>query len=68
MTLSSPSRPYLDGKKLNKIEQNKAAKDGLLVGSEIEKFAELGWEQVDCLLYTSPSPRDYAASRMPSSA
>ena len=24
-----------------------------------------GW---DCLLYTSPSPRDYAASRMPSSA
>ena len=47
MTLSSPSRPYLDGKKLNKIEQNKAAKDGLLVGSEIEKFAELGWEQVD---------------------
>ena len=47
MTLSSPSRPYLDGKKLNKIEQNKAAKDGLLVGSEIEKFAEIGWEQVD---------------------
>ena len=36
MTISSPSRPYLDGKKLNKIEQNKAAKDGLLVGSEIE--------------------------------
>ncbi len=47
MTLSSPARPYLDGKKLNKIEKNKAAKDGLLVGSEIEKFAELGWEQVD---------------------
>ena len=23
---------------------------------------------VNCLLYTSPSPRDYAASRMPSSA
>ena len=23
---------------------------------------------VVCLLYTSPSPRDYAASRMPSSA
>ena len=23
---------------------------------------------VSCLLYTSPSPRDYAASRMPSSA
>ena len=25
-------------------------------------------ERYDCLLYTSPSPRDYAASRMPSSA
>ena len=25
-------------------------------------------ELVICLLYTSPSPRDYAASRMPSSA
>ena len=25
-------------------------------------------ENIDCLLYTSPSPRDYAASRMPSSA
>ena len=25
-------------------------------------------DSYDCLLYTSPSPRDYAASRMPSSA
>ena len=25
-------------------------------------------ENLTCLLYTSPSPRDYAASRMPSSA
>ena len=25
-------------------------------------------ECIICLLYTSPSPRDYAASRMPSSA
>ena len=47
MTISSPSSPYLDGKKLNKIEQKKAAKDGLSVGNEIEKFAQLGWEQVD---------------------
>ena len=29
----------------------------------------LGPDVIDvCLLYTSPSPRDYAASRMPSSA
>ena len=27
-----------------------------------------GYEGYTCLLYTSPSPRDYAASRMPSSA
>ena len=47
MTISSLSRSYLEGKKLNKIEQSKVAKDGLLIGSEIERFAELGWEQVD---------------------
>ena len=47
MHASSPSRPYLEGKKLNKIEQNKAAKDGLLVGSELEHFARIGWEEVD---------------------
>ena len=29
---------------------------------------ELGEDEGTCLLYTSPSPRDYAASRMPSSA
>ncbi len=40
-------KAYLEGKKLNKIEKNKADKDGLLVGTEIEKFAQLGWEQVD---------------------
>ena len=27
-----------------------------------------GFRGINCLLYTSPSPRDYAASRMPSSA
>ena len=29
---------------------------------------ETKWVDSICLLYTSPSPRDYAASRMPSSA
>ena len=55
MTISAPSRPYLDGKKLNKIEQNKAEKDGLLVGSEIERFAELGWEPVSYTHLTLPT-------------
>ncbi len=47
MTSTSYSRPYLNGKKLNKIEQNKASKDGLEVGEEINKFAEIGWENID---------------------
>ncbi|NEQ48157.1 MAG: ferredoxin--nitrite reductase [Leptolyngbya sp. SIOISBB] len=34
-------------KKLNKFEKFKAEKDGLAVKSELEKFAELGWEAVD---------------------
>ena len=35
-----------------------------LLGYLIDRKAE----PPSCLLYTSPSPRDYAASRMPSSA
>ena len=31
-------------------------------------FRQNTTEDIFCLLYTSPSPRDYAASRMPSSA
>ncbi|GAB5776307.1 hypothetical protein JMUB7520_27460 [Staphylococcus aureus] len=34
----------------------------------IAKILEIKEEVKSCLLYTSPSPRDYAASRMPSSA
>ena len=33
-----------------------------------KKFGEMKDKEDSCLLYTSPSPRDYAASRMPSSA
>lgn len=47
MSIQVPTRPFLENKKLNKIEQNKAAKDGLLVGNEIEEFARIGWEEVD---------------------
>ena len=31
-------------------------------------MTEKGWQDKDCLLYTSPSPRDRTRSRMPSSA
>ena len=54
-------------------------KDGVTVAKEIEledKFENMGAQMVkevasrtnDCLLYTSPSPRDVEESRMPSSA
>ena len=33
-----------------------------------EEFSDTSVNHIRCLLYTSPSPRDYAASRMPSSA
>ena len=33
-----------------------------------ENFTKWVDEQMDCLLYTSPSPRDQRGSRMPSSA
>ena len=75
---------YLNDKKLNKIEKQKAEKDGLKIFEELDDYALKGWEEMDevdlqmrlkwyglfwsCLLYTSPSPRDRVLSRMPSSA
>ncbi|WP_038542357.1 ferredoxin--nitrite reductase [Synechococcus sp. KORDI-100] len=41
------SKVYLEGKKLNKIEQQKAEKDGLDIGSELDHFAKIGWEKMD---------------------
>ena len=38
--------------------------NNLLMGNVVQESLHGGV----CLLYTSPSPRDYAASRMPSSA
>ena len=43
-----------------------AEETGGIVSDSLE-MARFG-QNSDCLLYTSPSPRDYAASRMPSSA
>ena len=50
---------YADGEKRYVIAQN-----GLKVGQTIVS----GKDATPCLLYTSPSPRDGATSRMPSSA
>ena len=38
------------------------------IGKTIQHMADQEQEHIDCLLYTSPSPRDGLLSRMPSSA
>ena len=47
----------------------KRTKAGITLSDREDMMLELcsGYLYI-CLLYTSPSPRDYAASRMPSSA
>ena len=40
---------------------------GTAEAEHVEMYLKAIWH-INCLLYTSPSPRDYAASRMPSSA
>ena len=47
MNTTKPLPYYLKEKKLNKVEKNKALKDGLEVGSQIEEFAQIGWEELD---------------------
>ena len=47
MKTKNSLNPYLENKKLNKIEQQKAFKDGLLIRDEIEKFARIGWDEID---------------------
>ena len=47
MISTKPLPYYLEEKKLNKVEKNKALKDGLEVGSQIEEFARIGWEELD---------------------
>ena len=47
----------------------KSVEDKIIeVLNELEKWESRKEKVKDCLLYTSPSPRDLAVSRMPSSA
>ena len=52
------------------LEVNKLKALGIIgdVKDAFLKAAELDPKHIDCLLYTSPSPRDRTRSRMPSSA
>ena len=52
---------WIDNKQSHAIEESFAKK----VGVETPSYAT---QLIDCLLYTSPSPRDTDLSRMPSSA
>ena len=55
------SKGYLDVQTGNIIKADLLIRDG--------KIADIGKiNSKDCLLYTSPSPRDKSSSRMPSSA
>ena len=67
------TRHWLDHPKTKKrIEQGKLpALDANQAQANVRESLENGLRKIlskICLLYTSPSPRDYAASRMPSSA
>ena len=60
-----PHREELDVQRYNAVARRLAAERGLPV-DDLHAFALERLE--DCLLYTSPSPRDLSTSRMPSSA
>ena len=58
--LMSKVKPAIKGQKLASVS---------FVWMQGERDAKMGWGDLyDCLLYTSPSPRDRTRSRMPSSA
>ena len=73
--------PKIGGVKMKKLGKGKPGRMKNLVTRHLGKSAGAkltksdgarlmakGKKTGNCLLYTSPSPRDYAASRMPSSA
>ena len=70
-TLSLGTKYRLPVRTRTTIARTKRLKVKLLQVYEsimLEEERRVGTQATACLLYTSPSPRDYAASRMPSSA
>ena len=62
---------------IEKFEKDDRKRQGQVGGGvhlDIKRSSDLSisglddWKSYDCLLYTSPSPRDLSTSRMPSSA
>ena len=58
MIIVSDTTPLSELAKIGKLDLLQAIFGRVIISQQV----------YDCLLYTSPSPRDYAASRMPSSA
>ena len=54
-------------KAYDKENKKPVIKASICNGEQVAGFKNIHTGKI-CLLYTSPSPRDYAASRMPSSA
>ena len=67
--LSTEKSTVVSNKKVRKMPGNLGV-SGLGAAIRANLAQNFGYLVVNkaCLLYTSPSPRDYAASRMPSSA
>ena len=69
--LSIISDESINKQALQAYEQVKKQENLIESGQNFSALREVGFrvtESVDCLLYTSPSPRDRQKSRMPSSA
>ena len=65
---------YMDGERVDKVSTHPAFKPLVDIRARMfdmphtEEHRDLLSYTYDCLLYTSPSPRDRTRSRMPSSA
>ena len=69
-TKSSAKKRFKISAKGKVISAQAGKRHGMIkrTNSQIRKLRGTTTLSKHCLLYTSPSPRDYAASRMPSSA
>ena len=65
-----PRRKILRGKQAQQpvVEQGQESDDDLFGGVRLAPAGDDDEQDLTCLLYTSPSPRDLSTSRMPSSA
>ena len=66
--MTQPIETIAVGQKIPHVNFQMKLDDGIDTFSTSDYFKDCRVVLFVCLLYTSPSPRDYAASRMPSSA